>query len=287
MDFHPVEFNLRESFRVLAEGRPGGDVRELPGVSIASLGARFQMFNAAYLSEPVETAGDLEDRVRRAADYFRSIEVRWSLWICEGWLGPAARRVLNRTCDRAGLRIATEMPGMVAERLRPLKRSLPQLECVRVDSEQRLADFHGIGSVCFHVPISWFTEVFDASLLRQRPRFACWIGYREGVPIATAAVVRTGSVLGLYNIATAPGFRRKGFAEAITRHVVESEPAAEALVVARGHFAIEQQAEPVFAREIAARSVVLHFHKSIGHGRQAKATQAVHQGMGQHRMSFQ
>src|ERR1700733_13821453 len=47
MDFHPVEENLRQSFRVLAAGRPRCDVIELPGVSIASLGVAFQMFNAA------------------------------------------------------------------------------------------------------------------------------------------------------------------------------------------------------------------------------------------------
>jgi GNAT superfamily N-acetyltransferase len=231
MDFHPVEFNLRESFRALAAGRPAGDVRELPGVSIASVGAMFQMFNAAYLSEPVATVAELEDRVRRAGEYFGSRGVRWSFWFCEDWLAWGARRMLNRTCDRAGLRIATEMPGMAAERLRPVKRVLPALECVPVNTEQRLADFHGIGSVCFHVPMMWFREVFDASLLGDRPRFACWMGYSDGVPVATAATVRTGPVLGLYNIATAPGYRGRGFAEAITRHVVAAEPDAEGLVL--------------------------------------------------------
>lgn len=231
MDFHPVEFNLRESFRVLAEGRPAGDVLELPGVSIASVGARFQMFNAAYLSEPVATLADLEDRLRHAGSHFRSRGLRWSFWVCEDWLAAPVRRVLSRACDRAGLRLAAEMPGMAADRLRFVKRALPALECFRVDSDQRLADFHGIGSVCFNVPLLWFKEVFDSSILTSRPRFACWIGYSAGIPIATAASVRTGRVLGLYNIATEPGHRRLGYAEAITRHVVEAESDADALVL--------------------------------------------------------
>ena len=49
MDFVNVADNLRESFRAIAASRPPGEVRELRGVSIASAGVAFQMFNAAFL----------------------------------------------------------------------------------------------------------------------------------------------------------------------------------------------------------------------------------------------
>ena len=231
MDFHPVEFNLRESFRVLAEGRPRGDVLELPGVSIASLGVKFQMFNAAFLSGPVDSVPDLEDRLHRAANHFRSRGTRWSLWVCEDWLSGPVRRVLSRKCEVASLRLCADMPGMAAARLRGVKRALPKLDIVRVESERALSDFHGIGAVCFHVPMDWFTEVFDSDMPAARSRFSCWVGYLNGLPVTTAACVRTGGVLGLYNVATAPDHRRHGFAEAITRHVVEAEGEADLLVL--------------------------------------------------------
>ena len=117
MDFHPVEANLRESFRVLATGRPRGDVLELPGVSIASLGAAFQMFNAAFLNRPVDGVKDLECRLDLAQRHFRSRGLPWALWICEDWLDRSARRSLTQTCARFGLRLSSEMPGMMAERL--------------------------------------------------------------------------------------------------------------------------------------------------------------------------
>jgi hypothetical protein len=50
VDFPSVAGNLRESFRVIAASRGGGEIRELPGVSVASSGVTFQMFNAAFLS---------------------------------------------------------------------------------------------------------------------------------------------------------------------------------------------------------------------------------------------
>ena len=53
MTFETVADNLRESFRVIAASRAPGEIRELRGVSIAAAGVAFQMFNAAFLSEPV------------------------------------------------------------------------------------------------------------------------------------------------------------------------------------------------------------------------------------------
>src|SRR5438067_1445870 len=99
MEFRLVEENLRQSFRVLASGRPHAGVLELPGVSIASLGVSFQMFNAAFLSGPVETPGDLEDRLEAARLHFESRRIPWALWVCEDWLSQRVRRKLSRCCE--------------------------------------------------------------------------------------------------------------------------------------------------------------------------------------------
>jgi GNAT superfamily N-acetyltransferase len=226
LDFHPVEANLRESFRVLAVGRTNGEVLELPGVSIASLGAAFQMFNAAFLSLPVVGQKELEARLEAAGAHFASRRQSWAFWICEDWLDRVARRALEKTCARLGLRLSTELPGMVAEALKPPRRPVPRLEFRRVDSQGTLDDFRAIGSVCFHVPTAWFSEVFDATVPAERPRFACWVAYHEGQPVGTAAAVRCEGSLGLYNIAIAPGFRRRGYAEALTRHAAETAGSA-------------------------------------------------------------
>jgi len=219
-DFHPVEENLRESFRVLAAGRACGDVVELPGLTIASLGAKFQMFNAAFLSAPA-TQADFEERVSTARQYFEARGLSWALWICEDWLDRSLRRRVSSTCHRQGLRLSSEMPGMVAGALTEPQRPLPQLDIRPLNAEGVLRDFRGIGSVCFHVPLDWFSEVFDEQMPAVRSRFRCWVGYAEGMPVATAASVASDGVVGLYNVATAPEYRGRGVAEAITRHAVE------------------------------------------------------------------
>ncbi len=213
--------NLRQSFRTLAEGRPGAEVLELAGVSIASLGVAFQMFNAAFLSEPVETQQELEDRLRTAAGYFDSRRLPWAFWICEDWMAAAIRRKLSRACQTYGLRLSAEMPGMATTRLRPPTRTLPESKCGRWSRGPTLNDFRALGSTCFHVPIAWFSEVFDERVA-ERKVFRCWVGYRDGVPVATAASVLSERALGIYNVATAPEHRKHGYAEAITRFAIDA-----------------------------------------------------------------
>jgi GNAT superfamily N-acetyltransferase len=219
MSFHDVAENLRQSFRALAEGRPGAEVVELPGVSIASLGVAFQMFNAAFLSEPVETQADLQDRLRSARDYFESRGHPWAFWICEDWLATDIRRKLSRACQMYGLRMSAEMPGMAASKLRAPSRPLAELEVRALASGSVLDDFRALGSTCFHVPISWFGEVFDERVAMQGD-FRCWVAYCDGAPVATAASVVSERALGIYNVATAPEHRKRGYAEAITRYAI-------------------------------------------------------------------
>jgi ribosomal protein S18 acetylase RimI-like enzyme len=218
-----VEANLRESFRVLAPGRPRAEILELPGLSIASLGVAFQMFNAAFLSTAVAGPDELTDRLTAARRFFAATGQQWSFWICEDWLDRPARRNADRVCRSHGLRLASEVPGMIAEEIEPpvLKsgwRAPVHMEFRRVACARTLTDFAGIGTVCFNVPAPWYREVFDASLPERR--FVAWVGYVDGFPVATAASVTAEGIVGLYNVATEPGRRGRGLAEATTRHAI-------------------------------------------------------------------
>jgi ribosomal protein S18 acetylase RimI-like enzyme len=222
MDFRIVEENLRQSFRALAVGRAEGCVAEWPGLSMASLGVRFQMFNAAFLSGAADSGTDLEQRLGKARQFFNGKGQPWAFWCCENWLGWRARFRLEHTCDRLGLRTVAEMPGMAAKVLSPPKRRLPELELRPVDSAAVLGDFRGVGSLCFHVPAGWFAEVFDWTDPALRPEFRSFVGYLDGVPVATSAYVPSEGAVGLYNIATVPAQRAKGIGEAITRATVDA-----------------------------------------------------------------
>jgi ribosomal protein S18 acetylase RimI-like enzyme len=218
VEFQLVANNLRESFRVVAGSRHGGELRELHGASIASAGVTFQMFNAAFLATPVNTEAELAQRILLASMHFQDRGQEWAYWVCEDWIENRLRRRSRRIFERHGLRLSTELPGMIADHLMPSVKPLPSLEVRRVCNEAERDTFCEIGSVCFHVPIPWFREVFDSD--RIWDNFAAYVAYSGGIPVSTAAIVAGAGALGVYNVATLPTEQRRGFGEAVMRHAL-------------------------------------------------------------------
>ena len=218
MDFENVADNLRESFRAIAASRAPGEIRELRGVSIASAGVTFQMFNAAFLSAPGGQRGGTGPAHHAAFGAFRRPRPGVGLLGLRGLARSRARRRSRQIFERHGLRHSVDLPGMVAERILPPVKPLPHLEMRRVGDAGTRDAFCAIGSVCFHVPLPWFREVFDNDCVWDR--FIGWVGYVDGEPVSTAATVMGGGAIGVYNVATMPEHQRRGYGEAVMRHAV-------------------------------------------------------------------
>jgi ribosomal protein S18 acetylase RimI-like enzyme len=218
VDFENVANNLRESFRIVAGSRAAGEVRQLHGVSIASAGVTFQMFNAAFLSGPVVTEPELTQHILLPSVYFNARGLEWAYWVCEDWLEARLRRRSRNLFEKHGLRLSTSLPGMIADGLLPAARVLPRMEIQRVSDAATRDAFCEIGAVCFHVPISWFKEVFDNDAVWER--FLGYVGYAEGQPVSTTAIVIGGGVTGVYNVATLPEHQRRGYGEAVMRYAL-------------------------------------------------------------------
>lgn len=219
VDFHSVEENLRHSFRIFAGSRQSGEVREALGVTIASAGVSFQMFNAAFLSAPVTNEMQMETRIATARVHFDARGLGWAYWICEDWLDPKLRRRGDDILRKHRLYLAAEMPGMAAQGLVRPMRTLPKLEMRPVSDAQTEKAFCDIGALCFNVPPQWFREIFEDPKV-WRSGFDGYVGYLDGEPVSTAATVIGAGVAGVYNVATAPAYQRRGFGEAIMRYAL-------------------------------------------------------------------
>jgi ribosomal protein S18 acetylase RimI-like enzyme len=219
MTYRTVAENLRESFRVIAASRPVGELRELHGVSIASAGVAFQMFNASFLSSAVASDRELSQRLLMASMHFNARGQEWACWACEDWMEPRMRRRSRTLFEKHGLRHSVTLPGMAAERIFPPAKPLPKMDVRRVCDGPTRDAFCAIGSLCFHVPIAWFCEVFNNDSVWTS--FASYVGYVDGEPVSTAAIVIGGGALGVYNVATLPTHQRRGYGERVMRHAVE------------------------------------------------------------------
>jgi ribosomal protein S18 acetylase RimI-like enzyme len=219
VEFSAVETNLRDSFRVLARNSRSGEVREYNGVSIASAGVTFQMFNAAFLSAPVEMDQELEARIEQSAVHFGARGQDWACWVCESFIPEGLRKRARALFRDRRMHLSVELPGMIAEEIAPLRHALPALEIRRVGCGPTRDDFCCLGSTCFNVPLPWFREVFSGVDVWRD--FASYVGYYKGEPVSTAATVIGAGAIGVYNVGTLPGYQRRGFGEAIMRHALE------------------------------------------------------------------
>jgi ribosomal protein S18 acetylase RimI-like enzyme len=219
VDFVALDENLRESFRILASGRDSGEVRSFHGLFITHAGVTFQMFNAAFLSSPVADETDLARRIAQAGVYFSARGTQWSFWVTSGWLSEPLRRRSRSIFQRYRLRHVSEMPGMIAETVPPPERPMPAIDIRRVTNAALRDTFCELGSTCFNVPPTWFREVFETETIWND--FRGYVGFVNGVPVATAALVVTPGALGVYNVATIPPYQRRGYGEAIMRGAME------------------------------------------------------------------
>ena len=223
MEFQLVADNLRESFRVIASSRNGGGIARTAGVSIASAGVTFQMFNTAFLSGPVSNETELKKRILQPIMHFDSRGQEWAYWVCEDWIDLCPRAGGRAACSSImECALATELPGMIAgDRILPPEKPLPHVEVRRVRGAATWDAFCQIGSVCFHVPITWFREVFDNE--------AVGVGSLSSASSATwttnwyhrpPRIVNGAGGIGVYNVATLPASQRRGYGEAVLRHAL-------------------------------------------------------------------
>jgi ribosomal protein S18 acetylase RimI-like enzyme len=179
------------------------------------------MFNPALLVEPLHgTENDLDRRIAMASVYFGGRGVRWSWWLCEDMLSRALRRAAPEVFARRGMRRAAAVPGMLAERLLPPVRPLPEVECRPVAGEATRLAFGQLTAVSFGLPYSSASDIYDL----EEPwlgNFQGFVGYVKGKPVCTAGTIVSGDAIGFYSIGTLPEHRRRGYAEALMRHAFE------------------------------------------------------------------
>lgn len=216
-----VEENLIAFFQHAARSQPAGKLEQADGVILAAANTRFYMFNAAFLSTPVrEPETELPSRIRQAAALMGHGAQGWSLWVCDEKCPGASHRQIESACHRSGLSFAYRHPGMAAADLAPPARPLAVLDIRVVSSRETRAAFSHINAMAFGLPFEWCMDLYGAEPAWKAPLYG-WVGYRNGAPIATAAILMTGPVAGLYAVATLPDFQREGAGEAMVRYAVD------------------------------------------------------------------
>jgi GNAT superfamily N-acetyltransferase len=190
-------------------------------VTIIDSGLDYSVFNLGVVTGPsIEHGGELEARLACAHAYYQARGVRWSLWMCEDHVAPAARSDVRRHIRRNGFRQIAGPPGMIADQLAPPRRALPDIQVRRVaDAAARLSFTH-ISAVSFDIPFQTARRIYCEEAAWSGT-YKGWVGAVGPDVVCCAATVITGDIIGVYSVGTLPAFRRRGYAEALMRKVLD------------------------------------------------------------------
>jgi hypothetical protein len=198
--------NLVRSFGVLPHHQSGGFVRVSRGVMLAATGSAVAFFNEVIpLDDDVEA-----DAIAEAAAVADAAGLSWMLHLREG--------VDDALVAPAGANGLDEIEGYPAMVLSALPERVPHVAGLEV---QRVRDRPGferfLGRAGSNAGASaQLIESFLGGSIVADPDVGLLLGVLDGMPVATSISIRSGDVVGVYNVGTAETARRRGVGWAMT-----------------------------------------------------------------------
>ena len=219
--FETVERNLREAMQCYASCSPQGEVRQVAGAVIVSSGIDYSVFNSFMLTSRIETVAELDERISHAEVHFKARGLGWSCWLCEDLLAPTVQKAARSFFVSRRMKVAAQPPGMHADRVWPRERKPATMEIRRVDNDRTRFDFADVASVVFALPFTIAEKIYVPEST-WRGRMHGWVGYEAERAVSIVATVVAGGAVGIYSLATVPHFQRRGYAETLMRHALET-----------------------------------------------------------------
>lgn len=228
-----ADLNYAESYRLLGKYARGGLLREEPGLVSAVTGP-VPWLNATVV---YDTLAEPEAAISRSLEFYRKAGAPFVIRIRVGFEMEA-----QRAMQALGLQTADRVPGMV---LNPVGVIPPPPPGLTIDdwSAESLPAYNEVMRVAFGAPMALMDKLQPPAILTSRLRG--FVGYVDGRPVATSALIVSDGVAGVYNVATLPEYRKRGLGEAMTWHAVR-EGAASGCVI--GSLQASAMGQPVYAR---------------------------------------
>jgi len=198
----------------------GAHVERAGGVTLLASGLPLRLFNLVLLEDDAEA-----DAVEAAVHRMRDLGARFAVNLRDGFDDRHRPRL-----QELGLVPIADGPWMPGMALHPLPAagaaSVPRgAELRRVTDDAGIAVHIDAAAAAFEMPIEWLRAIVTKALLAD-PTTALYVGLEAGVAVASGLGIRTGSTIGVYNIATVEGARGRGWGSAMTMRIVDDGAAA-------------------------------------------------------------
>ena len=211
-----VEANLREAMRAYSVVTAEGESRDYPGVTIASSGLDFSVFNSLMLTSPVDSDRELDRRITAGAVHFAARGIGWTSWLCDDLIAPAVLKRAGTLLGKRGAHVIAEPPGMYADRIAPAAGPAAPVDCSCVGSSKTRFDFADVASVVFLLPFRISQAAYGGEDY-WRSGMRGYVGYFHGKPVSVVTTVLAGGAVGVYSLGTLPQHQRCGYGETLLR----------------------------------------------------------------------
>jgi len=238
-----ADLSYLESWRELTRWTADGTILETRDLLCFAPPTRSRGFNGAMRCG-AGVAPDAERTVALARDFFAARQRGFTLHTREHLDGD-----LVAVAEAAGFeRLRPDAPIMVLAR--PVRDPVldPPLRLVDVDDDAGAADFAAVACAAYAatgISFDVLARVFAGGARVRAPHVAITVAYDRDVPIAGGFVLLGHGIAGVYWIGTTPAGRRRGAADAVTRHLGNLAFArGAALVVLQA----SEQGRPIYQR---------------------------------------
>jgi len=196
---------------------PDALVERSGGLAVLVTGHPLRLFNQVIIDGEGATDAAIGEVVpvlrERAAGRF-SVTLRRG--IDDAWIPVVTALGLVRVTDRVW------MPGMA---LHPMASGtgmpMPSELDIRLATDAKGVAAHiEAAATGFDVPADWLEALLTEDLARHAD-FRIYTGFVEEQPVVAGAGIRSGTTIGIYNIATVPDARRRGFGAAMTQRIID------------------------------------------------------------------
>jgi GNAT superfamily N-acetyltransferase len=203
-----LDDNFLDASRIFVVSSGRGEYRERRDVVIASCGLPAESLNWGFLKPPYSELGATADAVRA---YFSERKLPFNL----AFRDAEPRRILDVLEPLGWRRKEDPTPGMMLALPAEIPPPPARLSIEPVRTSAQLVEFREAAFAGFGYPVA-AAHLFLHERLLAMPQVRLYSGLVDGVVVATSLLVATGSVAGIYWVATLEAQRGRGYGEALT-----------------------------------------------------------------------
>jgi GNAT superfamily N-acetyltransferase len=208
-----LDANFLDASRIFVSYSTAGEYRERRDVAIVSCGLPVEALNFGFLRPP---HGDLAAAAAAVRSYFSERSLPFQLTFRD----EGGSRAIQDLESAGWRRKPDPTPGMTLAMPASPKPPPAGLAIRTVRTREQLVAFREAAFQGFGYPVG-AAHIFLSDRVLDLPQVRLFSGLVDGAVVATSMLIATGSVAGIYWVATLESQRGRGYGEALTWAAVD------------------------------------------------------------------